>query len=212
MLSFTSCVQPIWCCDKNRLSLRLRLFAGLVFGFFGITTFFIDWRLRLLAADDSYIHLRIARNLIATRHAFFNANERVMVTSSPLWTIILAISTLVFRHIPPAIPLEAFCLGGGCALSFILACRLMACQTVSDWVRFSYLALVPLLLFSTLVQSSIYQMETSLAVLLLVAGMVLWQSNSDFWFAMLVMAGWVRYEFFFNGFNLLRVCTAQPAN
>jgi uncharacterized membrane protein (DUF441 family) len=39
-------------------------------------------------------------------------------------------------------------------------------------------------------------METPLAVLLLIAGMVLWQSNSEFWFAMLVMAGWVRYEFF----------------
>jgi hypothetical protein len=112
LLRISSSVQPIWCCEKKQLSLRSRLLAGSVFGFFGIATFFIDWQLRLLAADDSYIHLRIARNLIASGHAYFNADERVMVTSSPLWTIILAISALVFRHIPPAIPLEALCLGG----------------------------------------------------------------------------------------------------
>jgi hypothetical protein len=196
LLSTPASVRPIWCCEKKQLTFRSRVLAGLIFGFFGIATFFLDWQLRLLAADDSYIHLRIARNLLATGHAFFNAHERVMVTSSPLWTMLLALSTLVFRHIPPAIPLEALCLGGVCALSFVLACKLSACQTVSSWVRASYLALVPLLLFAVLLQSTVYQMETSLAILLLVAGMVLWQNNSPSWFAILVMAGWARYEFF----------------
>lgn len=41
-------------------------------------------------ADDAFIHMRIARNFVATGAPYFNPGEPVAATSSPLWTILLA--------------------------------------------------------------------------------------------------------------------------
>ena len=43
-----------------------------------------------MAYDDAYIHLRIVRNFLQHGYAWFNPGERVMATSSPLWTALLA--------------------------------------------------------------------------------------------------------------------------
>lgn len=40
--------------------------------------------------DDAYIHLRIAHNFASGAGPVFNVGERVEVTSSPLWTLLLA--------------------------------------------------------------------------------------------------------------------------
>jgi len=54
-------------------------------------TLVLHFRLRTLIFDDAFIHLRIARNLQAYGIAFFNPGERVLTTSSPLWTTLLAV-------------------------------------------------------------------------------------------------------------------------
>jgi len=59
-------------------------------------TLFLNWHLRFDLGDDAYIHLRIAHNMIRTGHPYFNLGERVMVTSSPVWTLLLVLNELVF--------------------------------------------------------------------------------------------------------------------
>jgi hypothetical protein len=46
-------------------------------------------RYRLGPIDDAYIHLRVAHNLASAAGPVFNVGERVEVTSSPLWTLLL---------------------------------------------------------------------------------------------------------------------------
>jgi hypothetical protein len=71
----------------------------------------IDYRLRILAADDSYIHLRIATHLMTTGHGYFNLGEKVMVTSSPVWTLLLGLSAWLCHGFPAALALEAASMG-----------------------------------------------------------------------------------------------------
>src|SRR5512133_1972289 len=47
-------------------------------------------RLFRLPYEDAFIHFRIARNLAETGQPYFNVGERVMGSSSPLWTVLLA--------------------------------------------------------------------------------------------------------------------------
>src|SRR3990167_544049 len=47
------------------------------------------------AQDDAYIHFRIAGNFIEFGGPYFNAGEKVMVTSSPVWTLLLI---FLFAH------------------------------------------------------------------------------------------------------------------
>lgn len=173
-----------------------------------LATAWIDWRLCIFQADDSYIHLRIAQHLVHTGHAVFNAGERVMVTSSPLWSVLLGVSSLFFETIPPALPLEAVSVGFACVLAFLLARGAAGTADFGGSLRHFYLALVPACVFALLLQSSVLEMETPLAIVLMLAGIFLWQRDSQGWLAVLVLAGWVRYECFlcaalFVGFGLL---------
>jgi hypothetical protein len=175
---------------------RLRSVAMLVFVIAALMCLGIDWRLRVLAADDSYIHLRIAHHLMQTGKAFFNANERVMVTSSPLWTLLLGLSSSLCKTFPAALPLEALSLGFASSLGFLLALERSSCARLNRVTRTFYLALVPSTIFLLLLQSSIMQMETPLAITLVLAGLYLWCRRSVWWLSLFVLAAWVRYEYF----------------
>jgi hypothetical protein len=160
-----------------------------------VGSFITDWRLRGLAADDSYIHLRIARNLVETGHAFFNASDKVMVTSSPLWTIVLAVSQQFFHHLPPALPLEALAMGLAALCAFLLAHRCTPASGLTGAERLIYLIAAPVATFAILLQSSVEQMETPLAVALVLAAALLFSKQNRWWFCLLVLAGWTRYEY-----------------
>lgn len=150
--------------------------------------FAFDWRLRVFAADDASIHLRIAQHLVTTGHAWYNTGERVMVTSSPLWTVLLAMASMVFHKIPPAIPLDAAALASSCAIASLLAYQSVSRLQLSRPVRFLYLALPPFLTFWILLESTILQMETPAAVALLLAGIYAYVCRSSWWLVLLVLA------------------------
>src|ERR1700712_1724280 len=81
----------------NRLFDRSRLIGSAVSaGLFLVFAWMLE-RLSMLVYDDAFIHLRIARNLALTGRAFWNPGERVMATSSPAWTILLAVSGM-WKH------------------------------------------------------------------------------------------------------------------
>src|SRR5512141_500160 len=50
--------------------------------------------LRNYVFDDTYIQLRIARNLIEHGQPYFNPGEAVNGSSSPVWTVIVAMALL----------------------------------------------------------------------------------------------------------------------
>src|SRR5580698_8233997 len=116
----------------------------------------IDYRLRILAADDSYIHLRIATHLMTTGHGYFNLGEKVMVTSSPVWTLLLGVSARLCHGFQAALPLEAASMGLACTMSLLLIFR----NLFLDTPRAILLSLIPpAAVFLILLQSSIQQME-----------------------------------------------------
>jgi hypothetical protein len=158
--------------------------------------FAVAFYLRLFASDDSCIHLRISRHLIESGHPYYNLGEAVMVTSSPVWTILLALSLLVFRSISPAIPLEAFSVGAACASSFLLACFYEPEFELTPPVRTLYLFLSPILIFLLLLPSSVQQMESPLAVALILAGVYSFEQKKFWWPFLFILAAWTRYEYF----------------
>jgi hypothetical protein len=153
----------------------------------------IDYRLRILAADDSYIHLRIATHLMTTGHGYFNLGERVMVTSSPVWTLLLGVSAWLCHGFPAALALEAASMGLACTMSFLLISRNLHLDTL----RAILLSLIPpAAVFLILLQSTIQQMESTLAVGLVLTSIYLFDIGNIWWLSLLVLAGFTRYEYF----------------
>lgn len=175
---------------------RRRFSALAIFCATSILCFAVALYLRHFASDDSYIHLRISRHLIESGHPYYNLGEPVMVTSSPVWTILLALSLMVFRSIPPALPLEALSVGAACALGFLLACFYEPEFKLNPPLRTLYLFLSPILIFLLLLPSSVQQMESPLAVALVLAGIYSFEQKKLWWPALFVLAAWTRYEYF----------------
>ncbi len=153
----------------------------------------IDYRLRILAADDSYIHLRIATHLMTTGHGYFNLGEKVMVTSSPVWTLLLGVSAWLCHDFPAALALEAASMGLACTMSFLLISRNLPLGTL----RAILLSLIaPAAVFLILLQSTIQQMESTLAVGLVLTSIYLFDIGNIWWPSLLVLAAFTRYEYF----------------
>jgi arabinofuranosyltransferase len=74
--------KPGWSADRRVLAVLGGLIV--VAGEFAYAA-----RYRLGPIDDAYIHLRVAHNLASAAGPVFNVGERVEVTSSPLWTLLL---------------------------------------------------------------------------------------------------------------------------
>lgn len=64
-----------------------------------LVTRVVEWMLIPYASEDAYITFRYARNLAAGSGLVFNPDERVMGFSSPLWTLWMALGTLL-THAP----------------------------------------------------------------------------------------------------------------
>lgn len=121
----------------------------------------LHWRLRDMAFDDSYIHLRIARNLFRTGHAYFNSGERVMATSLPVWTVLLY-ALRIPHHLAWLPVVEAFL-----AWAVVILAAAITWRTACSLPRASRIALAiaaGVLAFALMVVSSMGQMETPLAI------------------------------------------------
>jgi hypothetical protein len=153
----------------------------------------IDYRLRILAADDSYIHLRIATHLMTTGHGYFNLGEKVMVTSSPVWTLLLGVSAWLFHGFPAALALEAASMGLACTMSFLMISRNLDLDTLQ---AIALSLIPPTAVFLILLQSSIQQMESTLAVGLVLTSIYLFDIGNIWWLSLLVLASFTRYEYF----------------
>lgn len=186
---------------------------------------YLDLKLQRAAVDDSLIHLRIAEMYARTGHAWYNPTERVMSTSSPVWTIFLAILfklTSSFASLPL---FEALFTAIAAAFSGLLVSHIFAAihQLPSTPTRpaapepsapriplpvqavLLIVAAVGIASFC-LAETAVSQMETPLAFALALAG--LWQlttpaGEKPFAFtirpslglALIVLAAFTRFEF-----------------
>ncbi len=139
----------------------------------------LHWRLRGLMFDDAFIHLRIARNYALSGHAFFNDGERVMATSSPLWTIVL--TTLGMWHRVTTLSLLEGALLLTCGLlAYSLSAKISFAKRrapgrldvgVNAVGSFAFHVFVGACTMLVLLPSSIGQMESTLAIAFLLGAM-----------------------------------------
>ena len=124
----------------------------------------VDFARRLpFAGEDAYITFRYAENWARGLGPVYNAGERVMGFSSPLWTAWLALGALL--HVPTL----DFARGSGILfdlLALVLTARLLTREAsrASAWAFAVFFAVFPL--FSA---HAVLGMETSLLVFLLAA-------------------------------------------
>lgn len=164
----------------------------------------LQWQMRDMPFDDAFIHLRVAKNLELHGVAVFNLGERVMTTSSPLWTVVLALLG-VPTHTWLLPILEAGLLTASGVLAYVLSRGLLPESTRSNTLaprsmhrsRFSSIALAAIagvLTMLLLLASSIGQMETPLAMALLLAAVVSFEKGRSAGFPLLALAACTRLE------------------
>ncbi|HEY1580738.1 MAG TPA: hypothetical protein VGF82_27040 [Terracidiphilus sp.] len=153
----------------------------------------VNWSLRAFAADDSYIGLRIASHLATTGHAWFNSGERVMAGSSPLWIVVVALCVRLFGESPLIFPvLNAVLLALVWALLSLILINSLKTTDAKKRALIYVLALI--VTIGLLGYASVGQMETALAICLLLAGVAAYCSGSQWALSFLVLAAFTRYE------------------
>ena len=162
-----------------------------------VLSLLLHLRLRAMAYDDAYIHLRIVRNLLQHGYAWFNPGERVMATSSPLWTALLAV--LQAPSWPQLLPtFEAVLLWAAVVLAGLAAYRNLQRDAAEPGQRGLRLAAAAVAsgtaVFLLLLSSSVGQMETPLAVALLLLAWATALRNSALALPALACAAIARLE------------------
>jgi hypothetical protein len=169
---------------QNLLLLLLLSATSLVLG---LSAF----RLSGLPADDAFIHRRIALHYLQTGHAYFNLDQRVMVTSSPLWTVLLAFAGAPFPSANPVPWLELIFVLTGATAAYLLAQE----GSPKD-ARFA--GIIPALAFLCVcagdLPTAIAQMESPCAVAFMLAGTLGILRNKFWGMPLLVLACFTRYE------------------
>jgi hypothetical protein len=164
----------------------LALLIGLAVLFFAVSVV----RLSGVAADDSFIHRRIALNYQQTGKPYFNLDQRVMVTSSPLWTQMLALSGAVLPLANPVPCLEMAFILVGAAAGYLLLWERHRDQLsglILPAIAFFFICVADL-------PSALDQMETPCAVALIMAGVLGVRKRRTWGVSLLVLASFARYE------------------
>ncbi len=163
-----------------------------------LSTSLLQWRLRGLRFDDALIHLRVARNLAHHGVATFNPGERVMTTSSPLWTLLLT-GLRVYDHPDWLAFIEAALLTACGILTYQLARRLSPGASEESGLSSVLSGVVAgALSIMILLPSSVGQMETPLAIALALGWLLCMtcrRSGSLLALPLLALAACTRLEF-----------------
>ena len=149
-----------------------------------------NWRLRFDLADDAYIHLRIAQNLLRTGHPRFNPGEAVMVTSSPVWTLLLSWNELLFGDRNTLWAWNALFVAVAASASYWLAW--FHVRSLGRVYKGAAL-LLPITVMACLT-NSYWGMETSLGIALLLLAVVAFLQSSASALPLLTLAAFTRYE------------------
>ncbi|RMD84232.1 MAG: hypothetical protein D6808_07310 [Candidatus Dadabacteria bacterium] len=142
------------------------------------------------AYDDAYIHFRIAENFLKYGVPYYNVDEPVMGSSSPLWILVLAGLFSVFGVSIKAVAVLNGLIVSGAATAWALILREETEKEVFCLVGFVSTLIV-------LYISGAGLMETPLAVLLLGVGVILFLRESPkLSVVFLTLAAFTRMELF----------------
>lgn len=162
------------------------------YAFFALISFFVinaHVQLAGYAADDAYLHFRIAENFISVGVPYFNVNEAVLATSSPIWTLLLSVVFAFTGNLLIAVPVLNGVIVSACALVFtelaVLLCG-----------RSSPLLIIGTMILSVsgLLGSGLQLMETPLALFLFGLGLLHYFRGSPLGFVWLTLACFTRLE------------------
>lgn len=140
--------------------------------------------------EDSYIHFRVAQNLAASGHPYFNLGSAVKTSSSTPWTCLLAV---LFALAPQGVPLVvavSACISLAGAGAWVLLLATIAARRLAAWE-----AIVAASVYLAIVQpASIAAMETGLALLFASAGLRQYAKREPNAFLWLALAAMTRLE------------------
>jgi len=141
--------------------------------------------------EDSYIHFRVAENLVNTGNPYFNPGEAVKTSSSTPWTWLLALLLwLAPRNLNLLVVFSALVSAAGAVATLVLL-RTTASRKLLWWE-----VLIALVTYLSIVQSaSIATMETALALTFATAGLAAFAHRKPWAFCLLGLATATRLEF-----------------
>ena len=143
------------------------------------------------AADDAYMHFRIAENFASLGRPYFNLDSPVMSTSSPLWTLLLTVLQLLSGWLTLVVPhVNAVILG---SIVWVYG-RLgeLLCGAEPRWVG----PFTGLLAAACVFGAGQQLMETPLAILFVGLGYLHYFQGRPMAFCFLTLAGLTRLECF----------------
>jgi len=130
---------------------------------------------RNIQEDDSFIFYSYAGNLADGQGYVFNPGERVNATSSPLYTLALALTFAGLRTVIPGvcIPAIAHLIG---ALALLGLCVALL-EAFADHDHFMFACMVPFVLLANPLLGGAVGMETFLTLALAVGGLTLYSKD-----------------------------------
>jgi len=152
-----------------------------------VLTTFITVRSLPFAYDDAYIHFRIAENLTQANQPFYNIGERVMATSSPVWTYLLSIINLTGLSLPLAIAVIN-------PLLLVLGGVFWVGILEQSAIPKRFIVIFHLAYAGLLIPSCAGLMETPLAICLAGAGLLLLTKDRVYGLAFISLAVFTRLE------------------
>jgi hypothetical protein len=167
---------------KHRTPWLLTLLALLYFAAYVLTY-------SRYASDDSYIHLRIARNLAQHGVPYYNPDQAVQGSSSLFWLMLLAGLFKLTSHAQALVPFVAFAFTAG---SFLITSRLLEAR----FTRNQSISLAFLVTMTTLVNVAALLMETPAAIFFWLLSIYFWKKGAFTWLGVCSgLAFLTRYEF-----------------
>ncbi|MEA3349876.1 MAG: hypothetical protein U9Q82_04570 [Chloroflexota bacterium] len=150
----------------------------------------ISLRLLPFAFDDAYIHFRIAENFARDGMPYFNSEQPVMGTSSPVWTYVLTL--LALTHI--SLPIIVALLNSGLTVLGAVVWSRLLDKIVDRPFSKMLLWIFSSVYVGILLPSSAGLMETPLAMLLVAWACLLLLNKSPFAWTVIVIGVFTRYE------------------
>jgi hypothetical protein len=182
---------------------------GLFYAALAVLSVWIHVKLSTWPFDDALIHFRIAEHLARDGAPYFVPDQPVMASSSPVWTLLLALISLLLPLAPWLVAtLNALLVVAGACVWASMA-RQLGGERLASWAPQGFAVLyVAMLHFS-----GAGLMETPLALLALGAGLLAVARARTWGFLLLGLASFVRPElvFFLLIVLALQLGLARPA-
>jgi hypothetical protein len=140
--------------------------------------------------EDSYIHFRVAENLVTTGHPYFNAGAAVKTSSSTPWTWLLAVLFWISPRNLALVSVVTALISAAGAVSWLALLRSVIPRRLASWE----VAIVVTTYMAVVQTASFAAMETGLALFFAGVGLTAYAKRESWAFALLAAAAVTRLE------------------